>query len=335
MIPAKTLPPQISRWQSLWRDSIRCPEELLQILGLQAFSGLISAHAHSQFPMLVPRGFVAKMRMNDIHDPLLRQVLPLLDEELLAPGFALDAVGDMASREATGVLHKYLGRALLITTGACAINCRYCFRRHFPYAQETAASNQWQQAISYLTADESIEELLLSGGDPLSLSTGKLRQLGEQLKAIKHIKRLRFHTRLPVVLPERIDDELLEWLSELPFQIIFVIHANHPNELDENFASAIHKLKQCGITVLNQSVLLKGVNDNSETLVLLSERLFEYGVLPYYLHMLDKVHGAAHFEVSNARAKILLSEIMARLPGYLVPKFVHEIAGQAHKTPII
>ena len=335
MITVKPLSSQLPRWQSLWRDSIRSPDELLKLLGLQAFSQHVSMQAHGQFPILVPRGFVTKMRSNDINDPLLRQILPLVNEEYLIPGFSLDAVGDIAAREATGVLHKYQGRALLITTGACAINCRYCFRRHFPYAQENAASNQWNSAIKYLQEDESIEELILSGGDPLSLSTGKLRNLSDLLKPIKHIKRLRFHTRLPVVLPERIDQEFLDWISELPFQIVFVIHANHTNELDSTVGDALQKLKSTGATLLNQSVLLKGVNDNIDDLVLLSNRLFDFGVLPYYLHLLDKVHGAAHFSVPMEQAKTILNEMLAKLPGYLVPKLVQEIAGQANKTPII
>lgn len=335
MITVKALSSQINSWQSLWRTSIRDPHELLQVLGLQGFQGLLSPLAEQQFSMRVPRGFVAKMRYGDINDPLLRQVLPVMDEQIQTPGYRIDAVGDLLAKTETGVLHKYHGRALLITTGACAINCRYCFRRHFPYSQETAASNQWQQAIEYLATDESISELLLSGGDPLSLATNKLQQLSEQLKTVKHIKRIRFHTRLPVVLPERIDEELLNWLAELPFQIIFVIHANHPNELDDAFGLAITKLKQIGVTILNQSVLLKGVNDNPEVLIQLSERLFEYGVLPYYLHLLDKVQGAAHFEVDIVHAKELHIEMMKQLPGYLVPKLVQEIAGQPNKTPII
>lgn len=335
MITVKPSSSQIDSWQSHWRNSIRDPKELLKTLGLQGFEGLLSAEATQQFNLRVPRGFAAKMRYGDINDPLLRQVLPVLDEQTITTGFSIDAVGDMASRQEAGILHKYQGRALLITTGSCAINCRYCFRRHFPYADETASINQWQQAIHYLTQDESISELLLSGGDPLSLSTEKLKRLCDQLKPIKHIKRLRFHTRLPVVLPNRIDHEFVTWLASLPFQCVFVIHANHPNELDEAFGAAIVKLKQCGVTVLNQSVLLKGINDNADVLIQLSEQLFRYGVLPYYLHSLDKVQGAAHFQVDTYHAKELLSEIMKRLPGYLVPKLVQEIAGQAHKTPIL
>lgn len=321
-------------WQSLWRDSIRKPEELLELLGLQGFSGRISPHAQDQFALRVPRGFAAKMRMGDIDDPLLRQVLPLHDELLQAPGYDLDAVGDMAARQLPGVLHKYHGRALLVTTGSCAINCRYCFRRHFPYAEETAAADQWRQAIGYLAGDTSITELLLSGGDPLSLSTGKLRSLSDQLKPLAHIKRLRFHTRLPIVLPERIDGEFTDWLQSLPHQLVFVVHANHANELDGTVASALGKLARAGATLLNQSVLLNGVNDSSDTLAALSERLFDAGVLPYYLHQLDRTQGAAHFEVPIERAKAIMAELMARLPGYLVPKLVQEIAGQPNKTPV-
>jgi len=334
MITVKPHSPQIPTWQSLWRDSIRDPVELLELLGLQGFSGLISAQAQDQFALRVPRGFAAKMRVGDINDPLLRQVLPLHEELLQVTGFSLDAVGDLAARQLPGVLHKYHGRALLVTTGACAINCRYCFRRHFPYAEENAASNQWQQAIDYLANDRSISELLLSGGDPLSLSTAKLQSLVSQLKPLPHIKRLRFHTRLPIVLPERIDAEFIAWLDSLPYQLVFVVHANHANELDEPVASALRALGRAGATVLNQSVLLRGVNDSSEELAALSERLFDAGVLPYYLHQLDKVQGAAHFEVPIDRVKTIMAELMARLPGYLVPKLVQEVAGQPNKTPV-
>lgn len=335
MITVKPHSPQISTWQSLWRQSIRDPKELLQVLGLQGFAGNLSPQAEQQFGMRVPRGFVAKMRYGDINDPLLRQVFPLLDEQIQLPGFSRDAVGDLAARPQSGVLHKYQGRALLVTTGSCAINCRYCFRRHFPYAEETAAANQWQSAIAYLAEDTSISELLLSGGDPLSLSTAKLNSLTEQLAALQHIKRLRFHTRLPIVLPERIDDEFVAWLKALPFQLVFVLHANHANELDVAVAEAVHRIKGAGATVLNQSVLLNGVNDHTAALVALSERLFACGILPYYLHQLDKVEGATHFEVPLAQAKRMHAEMMAQLPGYLVPKLVQEIAGQSHKTPIV
>jgi EF-P beta-lysylation protein EpmB len=334
MITVKPHSPQIPSWQSLWRDSIRDPSELLEVLGLQGFSDRLSVSAHDPFPVRVPRGFAAKMRAGDIHDPLLRQVLPLHEESLHVPGYRWDAVGDMAASQQPGVLHKYQGRALLITTGSCAIHCRYCFRRHFDYAEETAAANRWQDAIGYLAADTSITELLLSGGDPLSLSTAKLRSLSDQLKPLKHIKRLRFHTRLPIVLPERIDAEFIDWLESLPYQLVFVVHANHANELDAAVDAAVRRLAGTGATLLNQSVLLKGVNDSSEALAALSERLFDAGVLPYYLHLLDRVHGTAHFDVDEPHAKAIMAALMARLPGYLVPKLVRETAGQPNKTAV-
>ncbi|WP_395770315.1 EF-P beta-lysylation protein EpmB [Arenimonas sp.] len=334
MIPVKPLPAQIPNWQQLWRDSLRDPLELLEMLGLTGFSDRISADAGNAFTFRVPRGFAAKMRHGDIHDPLLRQVLPLTEEERLMPGFSSDAVGDMAARGATGVLHKYRGRALLVATGSCAINCRYCFRRHFPYAEETAASGQWREAIDYLRNDASIHEVILSGGDPLSLTTAKLVLLTEALKTLPQLKRLRLHTRLPVVLPERVDAELLDWLSGLPWPVTVVIHANHGNELGPDVGAALRRLREAETTLLNQSVLLAGVNDDADTLQRLSEALHDLGVLPYYLHQLDRVQGAAHFSVPDARAVALHRELMAALPGYLVPKLVREMAGEANKSPL-
>ena len=334
MIPAKPLSAQIPNWQQLWRDSLRDPLELLEMLGLTGFSDRISADAGKAFAFRVPRGFAAKMRHGDINDPLLRQILPLTEEEQLTPGFGIDAVGDLAARGATGVLHKYQGRALLIATGSCAINCRYCFRRHFPYGEETAATGQWQEAIDYLRTDASIHEVILSGGDPLSLTTPKLALLTDALQSLPHLKRLRLHTRLPVVLPERIDAELLAWLSGLPWPVTVVIHANHANELGPDVGEALHRLRQIGTTLLNQSVLLAGVNDKVKALQALSEALHGLGVLPYYLHQLDRVQGAAHFSVPDAQAIVLHRELMAALPGYLVPKLVREIAGEPNKSPL-
>jgi EF-P beta-lysylation protein EpmB len=282
----------------------------------------------------VPRGFVARMRRGDADDPLLLQVLPRAAELRDVPGFTRDAVGDLDARAGRGVLHKYRGRALLVATGSCAVHCRYCFRRHFPYGDETAAANRWHDAIAALGADPSIEEAILSGGDPLSLSTPKLAELTDALAAIPHLKRLRIHTRLPVVLPERIDDDLLRWLAALPFGRVVVIHANHANELDASVAHACAKLAAAGATLLNQSVLLRGINDDAGVLAALSERLFECGVLPYYLHQLDRVAGTAHFEVDDARARALAEALAARLPGYLVPRLVREVAGAASKTPV-
>jgi len=326
--------PTSSSWQKLWRDAIVDPRELLSLLGLDALAGQISESAAKQFPMRVPRGFAARMSHGDTQDPLLRQVLPVLDEELLVPGFDFDAVGDFAAKAATGVIHKYDGRALLVATGSCAVHCRYCFRRHFPYGEETAAANHWREAVDYLRTDDSVSEVLLSGGDPLSLSTAKLAELTDELRALAHIRRLRLHTRLPVVLPERVDAPLLDWLRSLPWPVVIVIHANHARELDASVAGAISALRHAGATVLNQSVLLRGVNDHADTLVTLSERLFDIGVLPYYLHQLDRVAGAAHFEVADERARELLAALHGRLPGYLVPRLVREVAGDPGKTAV-
>ncbi len=334
MITAKPLPAKQPGWQALWREAIRDPHELLRVLGLESIGERLGAQAHRDFPMRVPRGFVARMAHGDPHDPLLRQVLPLADEELRVTGFGVDAVGDLDAREATGVLHKYHGRALLIATGSCAIHCRYCFRRHFPYAEQTAASGSWAHASATLAADPDLHEVILSGGDPLALSTAKLAQLTEQLREFGQLRRLRIHSRLPVVLPERVDDELLAWLGQLPWQCVLVIHANHANEIDAAVLDACVALRAAGVSVLNQSVLLKGVNDSATSLIALSERLFEAGVLPYYLHQLDRVHGAAHFEVDDRCALELHAHLSARLPGYLVPRLVREVAGAPAKLAV-
>jgi EF-P beta-lysylation protein EpmB len=306
----------------------------LDLLGLPELAGRLSDAAMAQFPLRVPRGFVARMRHGDASDPLLRQVLPLDDEDRIVPGFGLDAVGDMDARGGTGVIHKYAGRALLVATGSCAVHCRYCFRRHFPYGEQTAAAGQWREALDYLAADASIQEVLLSGGDPLSLSTAKLAEFTNALAAVPHVRRLRLHTRLPVVLPERVDAELLAWLAGLPQQVVVVIHANHGNEIDDAVRQALAGLHRAGATLLNQAVLLRGVNDDVEALAGLSERLFEAGVLPYYLHQLDRVAGTAHFEVPEAESRALHEALSARLPGYLVPRLVREVAGAPAKLAL-
>lgn len=340
MITAQTPLPQPEppsppvRWQQLWRDAVRDPAQLLEILGLPDLAGRVSAAAGAQFPLRVPRGFVDRMRRGDPGDPLLRQVLPLDDEDRAVPGFGLDAVGDLAARGGAGILHKYEGRALLVATGSCAIHCRYCFRRHFPYGEETAAAGQWRESLDYLAADPSISEVLLSGGDPLSLSTAKLAEFTDALARLPQVRRLRLHTRLPVVLPERVDAELLAWLSGLPQKVVVVIHANHANEIDAAVAAAVAALRGAGAIVLNQAVLLRGVNDSVPALAELSERLFEAGVMPYYLHLLDRVAGSAHFEVPADEARQLHEALSARLPGYLVPRLVREVAGAPAKLPV-
>lgn len=323
-----------SDWKRSWRDAVRDPRELLAMLGLESLAAGISAQAAAGFPLRVPRGFVARMRHGDPADPLLRQVLPVLEEDRVVPGFVLDAVGDGAAKAGHGVIRKYRGRALLVTTGSCAINCRYCFRRHFPYAEETAAAGGWREAVAAIAADPGIEEVILSGGDPLSLATPKLAELTAALAPIPHLKRLRIHSRLPVVLPERVDDALVAWLRALPWPLAFVIHANHGNEFDASVDAALARLRDAGSTLLNQAVLLRGVNDSLEALAGLCERGWQAGVLPYYLHQLDRVAGSAHFEVDDTRARELHAALAARLSGYLVPRLVREVAGDSGKRPL-
>lgn len=322
------------RWQQLLADAISDPLELCAILELDPALVLPALAAAKDFPLRVPRSYVARMRRGDPNDPLLLQVLPLAAELDLATGYAADPVGDLEKRAAPGLLHKYHGRALLVATGACAIHCRYCFRRHFPYGEESALQQGWRPALARLRADTSISEVILSGGDPWSLSDRRLQQLSEELQAIPHIRRLRVHTRYPIVLPERIDCGLLDWLSGVRLQKVVVMHANHAREIDDSVRHACRQLTAAGVTLLNQSVLLKGVNDSVEALAQLSEALFETQVLPYYLHVLDKVQGAAHFDLTEARALRLHQELAARLPGYLVPRLVREIAGAPAKTAV-
>jgi len=330
---AARLSPPETDWRTLWREAITDPQELLALVGLECLADRLPAE-NAGFAVRVPRGFAARMRPGDPQDPLLLQALPQLAEMDAAPGFGTDAVGDMAARSAQGVLHKYEGRALLIASGSCAINCRYCFRRHFPYGEEMAAAGQWRKALEHVRGDSSISELILSGGDPLSLATAKLEELTHGLADIPHVTRLRIHTRLPVVLPERIDEAFVQWLDQLPLQKVVVLHANHANEFDASVDAACARLREAGATLLNQSVLLRGINDDEPTLAALSERLIAAGVLPYYLHQLDRVQGAAHFEVDDARARTLIEGLRHRLPGYLVPKLVREVGGEASKRPL-
>ena len=339
MITAPLPHRQPARWQQAWRDAVRDPRELLDLLGLGALAPAIadgppSTGAAGAFPLRVPRGFVARMRAGDPHDPLLRQVLPLDAELRPMPGFTLDAVGDAAARAGHGVIRKYRGRALLVATGSCAVHCRYCFRRHFPYAEDTAAADGWREAVAVIAADDTIDEVILSGGDPLSLATHKLAEVTVALARIPHLRRLRIHTRLPVVLPERVDEALAGWLATLPWPVTVVLHANHANEFDASVDAAAARLRAAGATLLNQAVLLRGVNDSVDALAALSERGFAAGVLPYYLHQLDRVAGAAHFEVPDGEARRLHAALAARLSGYLVPRLVREIAGDPGKRPL-
>lgn len=331
--PTPRLPTPAQGWREAWREAITDAGELLRAVGLGHRANLLPPD-DAGFPLRVPRGFVARMRKGDPADPLLLQVLPRAAEHAQAAGYSVDAVGDMAAKAGHGLLHKYDGRALLIASGSCAVNCRYCFRRHFPYGEEIAAAAQWREALAHVAADTSIREVILSGGDPLSLATHKLDELTRGLAGMPHVIRLRIHTRLPVVLPERIDDAFVVWLAALPVQKVVVLHANHANEFDATVDAACARLREAGATLLNQSVLLRGVNDDADALTALCERSFAAGVLPYYLHQLDKVTGAAHFEVPDEQALALVETLRARLPGYLVPKLVRELPGDPSKRPI-
>lgn len=323
--------PKQAGWREQLRNAERNPLVLLERLGLEASD----EPAISRFPMLVPQAFVDRMRPGDRRDPLLLQVLPDRRESETAPGYGDDPVGDHASSAGHGVLHKYRGRVLLVTTGACAVHCRYCFRQAFPYASENAGSGRWRGALDYIAADESIEEVILSGGDPLMLPTRRLRELTTQLAGIGHLRRLRIHTRLPVILPDRVTDNLLNWLSDLPWPAVMVIHANHANEFDEAVAGAIQKVRNRGVHVLNQAVLLAGVNDSAAALTDLMRRAFEAGALPYYLHLLDPVAGARRFDTDELSARSMMDSLRRELSGYLVPRLVREIAGEPYKLPVL
>jgi len=318
-------------WQRELRHAIHNPVQLLELLKLSDTE--LTVIAKQRFGLRVPRGFVARMRQGDPSDPLLLQVLPRVEEQEQLQGFSFDPVNDRTAEKIPGLLHKYHGRVLLMTTGACAIHCRYCFRQHYHYTACPPIPNP--AALDYIRADASIREVILSGGDPLVLTDSRLAENAHHLAKISHIQRLRLHTRLPIILPERVNDELLSWLTGTRLQPVMVVHANHANEIDEEVNQALQKLVKAGVSVLNQSVLLRGINDNATALIALSEALFNSHVLPYYLHVLDRVQGAAHFEVSEKRAIQLLEQMQGALPGYLVPKLVREVAGMGYKQPLL
>jgi EF-P beta-lysylation protein EpmB len=306
---------------------------LLALLDLDPQSVGLSEEAAAGFGIRVTRSFVNRMQRGDPQDPLLRQVLASAQELLPQPGFDADPVGEQDhANPVPGLLHKYHGRVLLLVTGACAIHCRYCFRRHFPYDANRNSRETWDRALDYIEADSSITEVIFSGGDPLMASDAQLADLVARLARIPQLRRLRIHTRLPIVLPERVTKGLLQAITHPSLRTTVVVHANHANEIDESVRIALHTLRDAGITVLNQAVLLAGINDTLDTQATLSETLFDAGVLPYYLHLLDKVSGAAHFDVDASKAKTLHAQLGARLPGYLVPRLVTEQAGEPGKT---
>lgn len=340
------LPAKVSLWQRELAGAVRDPQELMRVLGLeelppspalppQGGQGVREGYSSNPFKLLVPHSYIARMKKGDWNDPLLRQVLPLDEELRVVEGFNHDPVGDQHSVVADGVLHKYHGRVLMVTTGACAVHCRYCFRRHFPYSDSNPVKGEWEGALAYLRASPDVREVILSGGDPLTLSDERLAVLFRQLRDIPHVTRVRFHSRLPVVLPSRIDAGFLRVLEQVPQQKVMVIHANHARELDAgDVQAALAALHEAGVTLLNQAVLLRGVNDSVQAQVELSESLFAQRVLPYYLHVLDRVAGAAHFEVPEVEAVQLMEESRKYLPGFLVPKLVREVAGEKAKMPV-
>lgn len=323
--------PLTQNWQQQLADSFKNIKDLCDYLQLSPSDLPVSSAANEQFPIRVPHSFAASMEKGNPHDPLLRQVMPVQDEIRLYPGFSNDPVGDLPAAAQTGVLHKYQGRVLFINTGSCAINCRYCFRRNFPYTDLQLSKQNEEAAIQYIQEDTSISEVILSGGDPLLLSDSRLARLIQQLNGIPHLKRIRIHSRLPIVLPARITAEFIKTLSQSSAQIILVVHCNHANEINDRVIAACRLLTNQGITLFNQSVLLKGVNDNAEQLCALSERLFSHGIIPYYLHSLDKANGTGHFEVAESEALKLINQVQQTLPGYLVPKLVKEQAGGTSK----
>lgn len=335
MIPLSEIPSQASDWHAQLRNVITSVDELCATLQLRADSLGFSAAASHDFALKVPLAFAQRMRAGDPRDPLLLQVLASQQELRPAPGFVEDPVGENgAANPQPGIIHKYQGRVLLIVASGCAVNCRYCFRRHFPYSSNRNSKAQWREAIDYITARPDITEVILSGGDPLIAGDRQLQDLVNQVGAIAHVRRLRIHSRMPVVIPARVTPDLLDAIIHPKLQTVMVIHSNHANEIDASVATAMAALKRRGVLVLNQTVLLAGINDSAEALTALSETLFAAGVLPYYLHLLDPVAGAAHFDVEESHARQLMRDVAAHLPGYLVPKLVREIAGADAKTSV-
>jgi EF-P beta-lysylation protein EpmB len=282
----------------------------------------------------VTRAYVSRIRRGDPDDPLLLQVLPRAAELADVAGYEGDPLQERSARRAPNLLQKYHARALLIATEACAIHCRYCFRREFPYAESREGDGRLRAALEAIAADDTLQEIILSGGDPLSLSDARLASITDALSAMTHVRRLRVHTRQPVVLPSRVDEGLIDWIRGIRLPMTFVLHVNHANEIDAEVRTACGRLRAAGVTLLNQSVLLRGVNDELQTLETLSGALFDAGVLPYYLHLPDRVRGTAHFDVEETRARELLAQLSARLSGYLVPRLVREVPGAPAKMSI-
>ena len=324
-----------SDWKAELSNCISSIDQLLQQLGLNSKDLKASPIASQDFPIKVPQHYAQLMEYGNPQDPLLKQVLPIEAELKQDPRFNTDPVNESEYNPVSGIVHKYRNRVLMIISPNCAINCRYCFRRHFPYQENRQSKQQWLQALDYLKIRPEINEVIYSGGDPLAANDNFLGWLTQQIESIKHIKRLRIHSRLPVVIPSRVDSQLLDWLGNTRLKPTMVLHINHANEIDSKLCQAVDQLKAKGITILNQSVLLKGVNDSSEQLIALSEKLFDAGIMPYYLHMLDPVQGASHFDIPEDQALKIFSQMQAELPGFLLPKLVQERAGETSKSLIL
>jgi len=326
--------PVREEWLHQLADVITDPNELLQLLALQHHPDLVSGHdARRLFALRVPRAFAARMRKGDPQDPLLLQVITSQQEFVDAPGYSTDPLDEQRS-VVPGLLHKYRNRALLLVKGGCAVNCRYCFRRHFPYSDNQGNKRNWQQALEYIRQQPELDEIIFSGGDPLMAKDHELDWLIAELEQIPHIKRLRIHSRLPVVIPKRITEALCQRLAQSRLQTLMVTHINHAQEIDDDLRHGMRMLKRAGVTLLNQSVLLRGINDDATTLAALSNALFDAGILPYYLNVLDKVQGAAHFYVDDQRARAIVRELLGKGAGYMVPKLAREIGGEPSKTPL-
>ena len=325
---------QTETWQEQLAGAFRDVPALLAALDLDPAQAPYALEPQSPFPLRVPRAFVSLMQPGDWFDPLLLQVLPLARESDRAPGYSEDPLRERDTNPVPGLIHKYHGRVLLIASPACAVNCRYCFRRHFPYDENTPSQADWEQALDYIRQRSDIQEVILSGGDPLALNDRRLDSLLRAINDIDHVTTLRFHSRLPVVLPARISPPFTDTLQAIDKNLVFVIHSNHPAEIGNELKGALRQLRSAGVTLLNQTVLLKGVNDDAQTLEFLSRRLFNAGVLPYYLHQLDRVAGAAHFELGDAKARYLHRALLETLPGYLVPRLVREDPDIPYKAPL-
>ena len=328
-------PSESAAWRAALRTALRDAAQLVRALRLPEELIPAAQAAERSFPVFAPLGYVARMRPGDIQDPLLRQVLPLGDELRPTAGFGPDPVGDRAATLSPGLLQKYRSRALIVATSACAVHCRYCFRREFPYDESPRSPAAWQPALDRIAADPTVDEVILSGGDPLTMVDSQLADLVARIAEIPHVQRLRVHTRLPIIIPERVTGELLAWLTGNRLTPIVVVHANHAHEIDPAVEQALSRLSHAGVPLLNQAVLLRGVNDSVEALENLCRRLVDLRVMPYYLHQLDRVRGASHFEVPVEQGMVLVDKLRARLPGYAVPRYVQEVPGENGKRVLL